>query len=197
MTNRKVSRAEGRRITVTFVVVLFVLFLTGLMVVQPWRRGGASVTVVAVVLGLLVPALVGLAVLRSARNRPDWYQARMWTVPDDGVVPDVPSPDDRIVTTVLCTDLVARGVFLTFVHQLHTLLAVPVAGGPSRAGVAIRVEPLARENRLHVVTPPAEVAAGRTAVLSALRVVGVDRVELRSSPPGVDAAGPEPEHNAG
>ncbi|WBB79982.1 hypothetical protein O7606_00805 [Micromonospora sp. WMMD882] len=166
---------RNRRIAGRLFLSLTLVTLVGLLVTRPWRWLSPAGTALLAVGNVAVFGLFSLAMLRSANARSDWRQARVWTIV---------AADDRHTTTVLCTDLVARGRFHTLVQQLADTLQVDEPDHPNQHGTTIRVDPPGRENTVHVDTSsPAGLGAARVAVVIALRAVDITRVEWRHGPP--------------
>jgi hypothetical protein len=159
--------AANRRIAVTlFVAVNALLVLPCLVVVQPWQRFGVPLTVAALVAGVGLIGFFCALLYRSAENRPDWNHARVATTP---------TGEGTVVVTVTCTDLIPRGTFLSFAHDIGAALAQP---GHDRA--VLRVDPLegllGREHVLHVETDPAALEDTMRILVEAFQRNGIARV---------------------
>jgi hypothetical protein len=133
--------------------------------------------------------------MRRANAGPDWYQARVrtnWSLTDRlEAGTGGPPLDGRATTTVVCADLVAPGHIRSFEQFLRHLLGVPDDSAPGTDGVALRIEPPGKKNVLHVDAPLPLAPAVRGAVVRALQMAGITRVELRPVGPPADDASPD------
>ncbi|GGN97883.1 hypothetical protein GCM10010112_90570 [Actinoplanes lobatus] len=168
-TNRRIART-------VFFSLLAVVVAPFFVVLKPWQRIGTPATVAVALLAVAAVGWFCLALLRHANARPDWYQARIWTT--------LPHPPlERTVTTVVCTDLVAPGHFRDFVERLRHALG-------DGTDVVFDVEPVSRQNTVHVHTPLPDGLAVRSAAVDALRSIGVTRIEQRPEPFSAEQPGP-------
>jgi hypothetical protein len=161
------STGANRRIAVTlFFAVNALLVLPCVVVVRPWQRYGVPVTVVVLVIGVGLVGVFGALLYRSAENRPDWNHARVATTL---------TGHGTVVMTVTCTDLIARGTFLSFANDVRTAL-----DEPGHDGIELRVEPLAgrlgREHVLHVEAGSADLEEAARILQVAFGRNGIARV---------------------
>ncbi len=179
--------SAGPRIGV-WVIVIAALVVGGpaLVVLRPWQ--GID-TGSAIVVGLVGIAVVTgtLVLLRQVSGRNDWYQARVRTSWSSEGPAGAVLPDGAATVTVVCTDLVARGRFQSFVQHLRHVL--PALGG--ERVVAVRVEPSGKENAVHVDTTYAGMHVVFAVVRSALAEHGISPVELMYAPSERDAPAEE------
>ncbi|GAA4604844.1 hypothetical protein BJY16_005161 [Actinoplanes octamycinicus] len=160
-TNRRIART-------LFFSLLAVLVAPFFVVLKPWQGIGTPATVVVALLAVAAVGWFCLVLLRHANARPDWYQARIWTTLSD-------PPPERTVTTVVCTDLVAPGHFRDFVERLRRAFG-------DGTDVVFDVEPISRQNTVHVHAPLPDALTVRAAAVDALRSIGVTRIEHRPEP---------------
>ncbi|MFC4069495.1 hypothetical protein [Actinoplanes subglobosus] len=159
--------AANRRIAVTlFVAVNALLVLPCLVVVRPWQRFGVPVTAAALIAGVGLIGLFCALLYRSAENRPDWNHARISTTL---------AGEDTVVVTVTCTDLIPRGTFLSFAHDVGAALEQP-----GRDGITLRAEPLegllGREHVLHLETSSTALEETMRILVDAFQRNGIARV---------------------
>jgi hypothetical protein len=161
------TTGTNRRIAVTlFIAVNALLVLPCVVVVRPWQRYGVPLTATLLVIVVGLVGVFGALLYRSAENRPDWNHARVATTR---------TAQGTVVVTVTCTDLIPRGTFLSFAHDIRTALEEP-----GHDGIVLRVDPLegllGREHVLHIEAGPADMEEATRILRDACGRNGIARV---------------------